>query len=236
MLGRSLRALAVVLTLPALARAERVPSRIFTTADGLANNVVQRIVPDSRGFLWFCTREGLSRFDGYTFVTYGIDEGLPSANIKDFLETRDGSYRVATSRGLVRFDPARVPGPPYGDPEQPMFTVYPSDQGTAGHDVWSLLEDRQGIVWVGTESGLYRLRTGSDGRERLERVELGVSAAVLSLMEHPSSELWVGTDHGLVRLIDGVRVERYSTADGLPGNDVRALLTDSHGRVWLEHH
>jgi len=51
------------------ANAERLPIKTYTTADGLAHNVVNRVVRDSRGFLWFCTREGLSRFDGYSFLT-----------------------------------------------------------------------------------------------------------------------------------------------------------------------
>src|SRR5690349_14495129 len=46
-------------------RTERLPIRIYATADGLAHNEVNRIVKDARGFLWFCTAEGLSRFDGY---------------------------------------------------------------------------------------------------------------------------------------------------------------------------
>jgi ligand-binding sensor domain-containing protein len=80
---RQIVGLAVLLSLvlPALARAERLPTKIFTTADGLANNVVHRIVRDSHGYLWFCTREGLSRFDGYSFTTYGIDDGLPATEI-----------------------------------------------------------------------------------------------------------------------------------------------------------
>ena len=46
------------------AGAERLPLKAYTTADGLPNNAINKIVPDSRGFLWFCTDEGLSRFDG----------------------------------------------------------------------------------------------------------------------------------------------------------------------------
>src|SRR4029453_1067240 len=90
---------------PSLVHAERLPTKIFTTSHGLANTVVHRIVRDSRGYLWFCTREGLSRFDGYGFTTYGIDDGLPSAVINDLIETKEGTYWIATSRGLVRFDP-----------------------------------------------------------------------------------------------------------------------------------
>src|SRR6266540_1389490 len=72
------------------ARAERLPIKSYTTTDGLPSNVVNRIVRDSRGFLWFCTREGLSRFDGYSFTNYGIADGLPSPVINSLLETRDG--------------------------------------------------------------------------------------------------------------------------------------------------
>ena len=89
----------MLLLAPAIVDAERLPARVFTTADGLANNAVNRIVHDSRGYLWFCTREGLSRFDGHGFTTYGIDEGLPSAVINDLIETREGPYWIATSKG-----------------------------------------------------------------------------------------------------------------------------------------
>jgi ligand-binding sensor domain-containing protein len=53
----------------AVAYAERLPIKNYTTAEGLGDNWVIRIVKDSRGFLWFCTAAGLSRFDGYAFAT-----------------------------------------------------------------------------------------------------------------------------------------------------------------------
>ncbi len=52
--------LLVIYCLTMTARAERLPIKTYTTADGLAHNAVNRIVRDSRGFLWFCTFEGLS--------------------------------------------------------------------------------------------------------------------------------------------------------------------------------
>src|SRR5215510_6932837 len=90
-------------------RAERLPLKSYNTADGLANNEINRIVRDSRGFLWFCTSEGLSRFDGYSFTNYGVDQGLPHRTVTDLLETRGGELWVATSGGLVRFNPSGAP-------------------------------------------------------------------------------------------------------------------------------
>src|SRR5688572_24758609 len=81
------------------AEAEQLPVTTYTTADGLAHDRVRRIVRDSRGFLWFCTVQGLSRFDGYRFVTYGTQQGLASASVVDLLETRDGVYWAATGGG-----------------------------------------------------------------------------------------------------------------------------------------
>lgn len=83
------------------ARAERLPIRIYTTADGLASSVVLAIVPDSRGFLWFVTRNGLSRFDGSEFRTYTTDDGLPHPTVNHLLETSDGAYWIATNGGGV---------------------------------------------------------------------------------------------------------------------------------------
>lgn len=85
--------------------AEQLPLKIYTSADGLANDVVNKIVADSRGFLWFCTDDGLSRFDGYKFKNYTQEDGLPHRSITDFLETKGGTYLVATPRGLAVFNP-----------------------------------------------------------------------------------------------------------------------------------
>ena len=56
-------------------RAERLPVKTYGLADGLPSTFVDHIVSDSRGLLWFSTRDGLARFDGSRFVTYGIEDG-----------------------------------------------------------------------------------------------------------------------------------------------------------------
>src|SRR5271156_1756272 len=89
----------------ALVTASQMPVKVYTTADGLASNRVNKIVQDSHGYLWFCTQDGLSRFDGYSFTSYGPQHGLPVGSVNDLLEMQTGEYWVATSVGLVRFDP-----------------------------------------------------------------------------------------------------------------------------------
>src|SRR5882672_7113067 len=94
-----LRWAAVALLLVGLpvARAERLPIKSYTTTDGLESSFVQRILQDSRGFMWFSTRNGLSRFDGNQFTTYNREHGLPHSTINFLLESSTGIYWVATN-------------------------------------------------------------------------------------------------------------------------------------------
>src|SRR5262249_49070961 len=80
--------LGLLLALPVRLQAEQLPIKTFTAADGLPSDQINRIVQDSHGFLWFCTNEGLSRFDGYKFTNYGTEQGLPHLVVNDLLETR----------------------------------------------------------------------------------------------------------------------------------------------------
>jgi ligand-binding sensor domain-containing protein len=116
----------ILLALVGDAGAERLPIRSYTTADGLARDHVTRIVQDSKGFLWFCTRGGLSRFDGYKFINFGTDQGLPGRYVTDFLESRTGAYWVATDKGLCRFIPDALPQATASKPQAPAqrFDVY----------------------------------------------------------------------------------------------------------------
>jgi len=140
-------------------RAERLPLKAYTVADGLPNNVINKIVRDSHGFLWFCTNEGLARFDGYSFTNYGLDQGLPHATVNDFLETRSGELWVATNGGLVLFNPKGEPARRVVLANEkttaPMFTtIIPQDEDRAARAATVLVEDRNGIIWWHQEASI----------------------------------------------------------------------------------
>ncbi len=208
------------------ARASHLPIRTYTTADGLARDHVLAIAQDSRGFLWFATAEGLSRFDGYAFTNYGAAQGLPAERVEDFLETRAGEYWVATSGGLCRFDPS--------GPSDARFVRVPL--GGAGPDTAPavLYEDAAGAVWCGSgsgEGGLYRKAPGEGAFRRVD-VPLRDPAVTAVLVDRRGS-LWVGGTEGfVVRGADG-RWAAFGAADGFPNPYVMALLEDRDGAVWI---
>jgi ligand-binding sensor domain-containing protein/two-component sensor histidine kinase len=222
------------------AAAERLPLKIYTTADGLAHNNVQRIVRDSRGFLWFCTFEGLSRFDGYGFTNYGVEHGLPSQVINDLLETREGDYWVATGGGLCRFNPKGIPdrrttiAEQEGAAPEAMFTVYFPGEDAASREVTSLLQDRAGVIWCGTARGLYRAEQRG-GRLVFEFIDLGLpghNPTVTSMIEDRRGTLWIASAWGIYRVLPEGSIEHYADRNGLPSSAIFSLLLDREGRIW----
>jgi ligand-binding sensor domain-containing protein/signal transduction histidine kinase len=216
-----MRALAGSLTLlltAAAGFATQLPLRIYTVADGLARDAANCVVIDSRSFLWVCTAEGLSRFDGNSFVNYGVAQGLPSRAVNAFLETREGVYLAATDGGIARLDPAAAAG------SARKFVPL----GVAGA-IYSLHEDRSGTVWAAATGGLYRIR---GLQAAWEAFPLPPGEIVKSLAEDAGGNLWAGTSHGLCRRTPAGAAECFGNAPGLPGDTVNAVAITRDGKLW----
>ena len=224
-------------------RAQGLPIKAYATADGLAHNHVNRIVRDSRGFLWFCTAGGLSRFDGYGFTNFGTEQGLPHSSVNDLLETRAGEYWVATDAGLVRFDPkgrpaAHVVYENAAITPAPMFTVVvPDDADPQARAITVLREGRDGTIWAGTHDGLYRLEH-ADGHRALRPVDVHMpnefpeQRIVADVLEDARGSLWIAAPSGLYRRWPDGSAARYTKRDGLPDEYLQDLLEDHEGRLW----
>ncbi|MBA2731313.1 MAG: hypothetical protein H0U54_00320, partial [Acidobacteria bacterium] len=240
-------------------RAEQVPVRVYTTADGLPRDAVDHIEQDSRGFLWVFTGDGLTRFDGYDFITYTTDDGLPDRRVNDLLETRGGTYWLATNGGLCRFNPRGIrlrnayPVKPLSASPQThtlesathasdelMFVLYNPDGEDRKAIVFNVLwEDEAGVIWCGTDRGLYRMEE-KGGQVRFDFVDLGRLTAskyeglVTAIVKDRRGSLWVASDKsGLYRLLSGGHVERYTTEHGLLADGIASLLEDRAGNVWV---
>jgi ligand-binding sensor domain-containing protein/signal transduction histidine kinase len=212
-----------VLLAASFLHASRLPIRTYTSADGLARDVVLCIVQDSHGFLWFCTAEGLSRFDGYGFTNYRTEQGLPGNTVTGFLETRRGDYWVATTDGIARFDPERA-GPS-------RFHRYPL--GNAKLIQATLREDAGGGIWCATRTGegVFYLAP-NDAAFRHVEVPM-TDRVVTALAVDRAGALWIGTLDGLYRRDPNGSTRAYTTADGLTNTSIMALLEDRDGGLWV---
>lgn len=214
-------------------RAEVLPVKTYTTNDGLLRDTASCIKRDSRGFLWFCTSDGLSRFDGYGFTNYTTDEGLPHRNVTDFLETRDGIYWVATLDGLVRFNLQGKRG-------ETMFTVFKPADNPQAKEIYTLFEDSRGVLWCGTANGLYRIQN-KDNQIVFERIDLpkdrsDIPLSVSAMIEDKKGNLLVGMDggQGLNRISPNGAVEHFSAKRGQKTNEsIKTMFKTSSGEIWV---
>ena len=192
---------------------------------------------DPRGFLWFCTIDGLSRFDGAEFVTYRTADGLPDPWVTDLLTTRDGEYWVATNGGVARFDGTRRVARDGGRPAEErrqLFSPVAFEGSPTQRQVRVLLEDRAGRVWAGGRGGLFVLdRSGSVLSFR--PVVPSPTALVTSLVEGVDGGMWMGTLDGLFHRLASGDVLPEPTAARAGIRNVRALALDDDGRLWVGH-
>ncbi|MGC9944958.1 MAG: two-component regulator propeller domain-containing protein [Bryobacteraceae bacterium] len=209
------------IALPLCLVAEQLPIRSYTAADGLAGDRVDCIVPDSRGFVWFCTPEGLTRFDGYRMVTFGTREGLPDRAIHAFLETRSGAYLVGTRHGLSQFNAAAGAR---------GFVTYREGSIPLGKPIFSLLESASGTIWCGASGRLLEaLSTGTVGPVKWSAPE---GVWITDIKEDSAGKLWVATNAGIYVLGKNAGVQHIAQDRGLPDPWVNKLLLDRAGELW----
>ncbi|HMH45783.1 MAG TPA: two-component regulator propeller domain-containing protein [Pyrinomonadaceae bacterium] len=246
-LSQTILVVLLLLVATRTATAEQLPLKAYTTADGLPHNVVNKIFRDSHGFLWFCTDDGLSRFDGYEFINFGIEQGLPGPVVNDLIETRDGEYWVATNGGLCKFNPNGIPARQVAFADKlrsnpslgPMFIVVsPVSDDRYAKAVTTLLQARDGTIWYGTWNGVFRVVI-TTGQVTLQPVQVGLADSypeqrvIKALLEDRYGALWVGAANGLYRRWPDGTFVRYGKKDGLPDVTIHDLLEDHKGDIWV---
>jgi ligand-binding sensor domain-containing protein len=79
----------------------------FTELEGLASSDINTILQDKRGYLWVGTGDGLSRYNGYEFISYTTEDGLNNNFIKALYQDDHGVIWIGTNQGLNTLDPRR---------------------------------------------------------------------------------------------------------------------------------
>lgn len=207
--------------------AERLPVKIYTSADGLGSGFVDSVFRDSRGFMWFCTRDGLSRFDGSRFINYQVSENS-SPGIEIIYETRNGMYWISTTAGTYRFNPNAISKPNALKPN--LNAEFITDARG------SFLEDPAGNLWFG--SGEFLRLEEENGKPVFKKFDLnlppkpGISFTIADMKEAADGSLWINTSWGLVRRLPDSRTIFYPF-DSPISEGTSSIFIDKNGRIWL---
>lgn len=225
------------LALTSMAQDRQVEFKHLTVADGLSHSQVNAIAQDHQGFLWFGTRAGLNRYDGYecrAFTHNPDDTASLSGNfILSLLVTQDGKLWIGTQgEGIDCYDP--VTG---------SISVYRREFGVQPPTVVFLLEDSGGDLWAGTTFGLYRVVRDSSHTvfELFSDREDERVGSVRALHEDHDGNIWIGTETGVKELTLANRHARRFIAYPHDSNDplspgdgiVHGIASDRHGGIWV---
>jgi len=191
---------------------------VSETYDLRKNNVVS-LASGPDGSLWVGMDEGLGRFkDGAVkpFVTPSFDGSRVS--VTSMMFDRDGNLWVATdANGLFRI---------YGN----IVEHYGHTESLSGDSVWALSEDREGIIWAGTTSGIDSFRDPHIVTfSAVEGLGKDLAAGILAGRD---GTIWVANNGSLDHIKNGI-ITSIRKSDGLPGDQVASLLEDRAGNLWV---
>lgn len=212
------------------------------TQERLSHSNVICIFQDSRGFMWFGTRDGLNRYDGYSFTVFKNNKNdkhsLSSNIINDIVEDSDGVLWVATwGGGLNQFNH-----------ESEKFTSYKHNQNKAGSIssdlINSIIVDSEGTLWIGTDDGgLDRFNRNNKTFTHFTTEKNNPNSlsqnSIKDIFEDHQHNLWIATsDKGLNQYNrKNKSFYRYQHNDAKPSSissdNTQVIFEDSKHRLWI---
>ncbi len=216
--------------------------------EGLSQTTVYTVFQDHKGFMWFGTRDGLHKYDGYSFKVYrnkpGDSSSISNSTIRAIYE-HDSVLWIGTERGLNRFDS-----------QTERFTHYlndPTNVSSLSHNrIRAIIADTSGDLWIGTNGGGLNKLTrplSSGNQEAAPIFERYVNDPndpsslshnqVYTLCAERSGGIWIGTIGGGLNKFDPnnstfTRYQHHANdPTSLGSNKVNTIYEDKSGALWV---
>jgi diguanylate cyclase (GGDEF)-like protein len=192
----------------------------YSTESGLTSDLVYEILPQGDGSLWVGTESGLfrgvRRQFGMVFHSIAGMDGIPVHSLR---KAPNGDVWVGTeTRGVARVDARTYKAEWFGE-----------GQGLTGKGDYTLRFDRQGRIWVATESGLFMARAPYRSFSRINELP---ATRMWAIAEGGDGTVWAGGRDGLFEFANG-HWRNLTQADGLSNLEVLSLGAGPNGGVWV---
>lgn len=210
-----------------------IPCRSYDVRDGLSENSVRCIMQDRKGYMWFGTKDGLSRYNGREFKVYGSSSDARQLNVEFLLEHTDGNKIWIASRNSLELL----------DVETGRLTEKDLSEFGICKNFRTLCYDSEGRLWVGSNEGLAVIAPahGADAAKyevvAVYRHVEGDSRSlpsdnVGSLLCDRCGDVWIGTENGIVRQPKGSgALVPVDTGSGRKEHFL-CLSEDENGIIW----
>jgi ligand-binding sensor domain-containing protein/serine phosphatase RsbU (regulator of sigma subunit) len=201
-----------------ISSAQQYNFKTYTTQNGLVGSQINNIFQDSKGFIWFATTSGVSRFNGKTFQNYTTNEGLVSNNVTFITEDKTKNIWIATTAGVSKFDGSK-------------FKNYTTKEGLTKDEVFCIYVDNQNKIWLAiNEGGINILEHNSI--KAISKKEGLPDERVFSIIQDQRGDFWFTMQKGIVKY-DGVHFGVYDTTASYNKILFWSSMLDSKGNVWF---
>ncbi len=211
-------------------------SRRFSTNSGLGDKVIKVIFEDSKSKMWLGGEESLTVYDHTGFKPYIPPGHATFDNVNDITEDHAGNIWVASNNGLTRIQPG-------------IYQRFTEKDGLGSHLVDAVYSDREGTLWIGTESA--GLNWWKGGKFYHCDIPDGMPCEeITQILDDDLGHLWLGSRKGIIRVdkqqlfdlatkkTNSVTPIIFGRTDGLMSiqcNHVAqpAAYKDKSGRLWF---
>jgi len=193
----------------------------LSVKSGLSQNEVTSILQDKYGFMWFGTRGGLNRYDGYEFKHFkpGSDDqnSLHNPSVERLYPDHQGNIWIGTKSG----------GYSVYELAQEKFHQH-RFQECMPNRIISFLEDQSKTTWIGAWSGgLWNYNAKTDSLRHM----LG-NNRVNTMVQTDDGTVWCGTNDGLRYSLDGETFKTFDIKQGY--HEITEIIKDPNGQyLWL---
>ena len=193
---------------------------------------------DHNGHLWFgTTGEGVYSYNGKYFTQFTLKDGLNSNTVWSILEDRAGNIWIGTDAGVCRYDGKNITRITINVADYKFYSANPvNNNPPSKNSVFSMLQDKNGKIWLGTADGIYCysgktfMRFLNDSIENRDNITL---KSVQCMLEDKKGNIWFGSGpmafEGLCKY-DGKSISSYK-----PNGEtwIRYIFEDKKGVIWL---
>lgn len=174
---------------------------------------------EEEGIIWMGTGDGLYQVSATDTLRYGTDTGLPSDAFMDLFVDSKKDIWIGSTKGLIKWNPNVPP------------IVITEKEGLPDIYVQTLIEDRWGNLWIGTQSrGIARYH--GDRFTHINK-KTGAPGTIWAVYEDDRKDVWIGMlEEGLIKY-DGFYFLHYGKKQGFKWKEVVAIRQDLDGNFWF---
>ncbi len=201
----------------------------YSEKDGLPGNGVQGIDMDSLENIWFGTSGG-------GLVQMDLKSGAPVCKNFTTKEGLSGNTILSVSAGKAARNQhlwMAVSNAGVAKYNGKQFFSYSEGDGLLDNSVYSILVDKNGIVWIGNKEGISRFDGVKFLNMDMETMQMKGKKDVNAIIQDKNGNLWFGTGGGLAKYSGAGDITTYDEVEGLLHKEIKCLAEDPFGNIWI---